>query len=195
MPPQPKRTCCLLGRCVCQGRGLQGLQFAKNLCAFLRQTFVPIRVRKKTPLSEAAQIRQTKLKSNKARLDSGHIVLQLRRVSPREDSGLQEAISDGWLGELMNGIMDPDHLQDEFWFHVGYVNYVSWQVSYLQLQPKDEAVSAAGLRKLHLPLGDDLARAIQISPGHFCDLLDFKAEWGCTVHRVVDNQDSLPLAP
>ena len=96
---------------------------------------------------------------------------------------------------LLGEVKDEEYPGAEFWFHIGFVNYVSWQLSCLQLQLKDEQdeVSAARLRKLQLPLDEDLTRAIQISPGHFCDLIDFNAEWVCAVYSVVDNDDSLPL--
>ena len=160
---------------------------------------MPLRVRKDKPLSDIGQARQKILKSNRAALDSGHIVLHLRRMSYRGAEGMDnaehdESSSGGWLSMLLGEVQDEQYPGTEFWFHIGYVNYVSWQLSCLQLQLKDEQdeISAARLRKLQLPLDEDLTKAIQISPGHFCDLIDFNAEWVCTVYAVVDNDDSLP---
>lgn len=199
LPPERDRTCCLLGVCLCKGQGLTAARYHQNLIALLKKSFTPFRKRKDgLPLEAAKQAQQDVLKAHRALLDNGGVVLKLHVSSESEtlpDSEGGEEVVGEWEDLLL---ADVGFTKEErnicFWFHVGYVNYSSWQLSLLRLQPAPhdrQLQSSYGFIRLELPEGDLLTDAIQLSQSHFMQLIDFDLEWLCTVHCVLENADSL----
>lgn len=200
LPPEPKTLCCVLGFCICKGRGLQASTFHKNLVSFLRNQFTPKRKRKDAaPLDAAAEARQKTLKENRDLLNNGRIVAQLHaHVKPVEglqgheirEEVSQVGLTGGWGSFLEENMRDSN--QQVFWFHLGYVNYTSWHCSLMQLQEDDEyAHSDLGFRKLVFRREQSIQSAIRVSPAHFKELVDFEPAWFCTVHCIVENDDIL----
>lgn len=197
LPAEKASLCCLLGFCVCKGKGLQAQRFHNNLTTYLKQQFTPMRKRKgKAPLTGDALVKQNKLKANREMMDDGFIVIKIYLQHERSSDLMEvplssiDSIGSGWASLLADDATND--VVEEVWFHLGFVNYSTWQISLLRLE-EDTMTRIPGFIKLMLPEEQSLSSAVKLSPAHFQDLIDFDSRWSCKVYCILENDDALPL--
>ena len=123
LPPKKDATqCCMLGRCVCKGVGLQSLRMHENLVQLMRPYLAQPNSRKRKADAERKPKERTAVQHTdfRVRVDSASIALRFQRVA--EDL----PPSTGWAAAA-RALLDMDSsshaASTEYWCVIGHMNH------------------------------------------------------------------------
>ena len=158
--------CAQLGLCVCDGAGLQCWVYHERLVWFLKPHFTPRRVRRQrdaegrmvhVELPPAEKQAQSKLKSNRKALEDGFVVVRIRLTDSETLPAhipLCASVHPSWgrlgLESLGYRSVASEASTDCLWLHLGHVNYSTWSMAVLRLEP-DGGPDERGYQRLEVP--------------------------------------------
>ncbi|CAE7241841.1 unnamed protein product [Symbiodinium sp. CCMP2592] len=204
-----EQECRRLGLCLCKPGPDSDAYFMHKKIVMLYKNFFVVK-RQKRETGQAPQDQATKSKpkakktSSRLLLESGFLVLSLRRSAPTPQEHQQPAealvetslASIGWSETAMAQAVPSGmshgpsqrasveanaFAEGPFFFHIGFVNYTTYDFTVLPLTPGDTHEEAGRkLRDLHVPQTPRFMRA----PNAFRACIDFDARWTAGFHVI-----------
>ena len=203
-----EHECRRLGLCLCKpGPDADAYFLHKKIVMLYKNFFVVKRQKRETGQAPQDQATKSKPKAKKTSsrllLESGFLVLSLRRSAPTPEEQQQpaEALEKslraiGWsetaMAQTVPTVMSRGPSQrasveanafaeGPFFFHIGFCNYTTYDFSVLPLTPGDTHEEAGrNLRDLHVPQTPLFTRA----PNAFRTCIDFDAKWTAGWHVI-----------
>ena len=199
--------CAQLGMCVCASHGLQAYLFHCRLIFCLKAFFTPKRSRRirdaagnmvVKELSQAEQLQQTKLKSNRKLLDDGFVVVCLRpsnRTTSAEEVLPPKSMHSSWKALAMTAMNVSAGAEADspscLWLHLGHINYTTWALGVLRLDEAGADADRPEYMRLQVPTPQECCHSVRMFQQSG---INFTGPWHFTVSLILSNNDVLERA-
>ncbi|CAE7373069.1 unnamed protein product [Symbiodinium sp. CCMP2592] len=198
--------CHRLAMCVCSGRGQQAFRLHTKTIKLLRPLLVA-KSRKRDATTK--QFLEPKPVKPEARFlaESGHLVLCFRKKEAEPERAEPEPDWEEYVASLLQNpanvsshataasapiALPPGGIcDDEVWFHVGYMNFRTYEASGLCLERADLDLQDADLDILTLSILQELTFRTLLEA--MCEHIDYNCSWSLQLYEVLSLPTSVQL--